>query len=294
MARKRTVNYAVVDIKLLKEGVTPETYVALFEELKKNYREIPLTRNNYLKLRSIKPINEDNLVNGFTGEIFRSNGLTSDWYDEEKEERHKNQNVGESYIPPNLKANPRFFKFVFYPLHQKLVCEVKDPENEISVGILEEFLKSLLVTEKLQTKFGRIVVSTVPELITAEKIIQCKQLKKIHLSIEKPYVENLTDLERQILSEMEEQNVDVYMQTFVASKNGFLSLNQRVKDLVKIATEYGVVEYKVENEEELIEDKSTAISYPLIERVQYDPDLINQSALIQSKGLEIASSIKNG
>jgi thiamine pyrophosphate-dependent acetolactate synthase large subunit-like protein len=59
---------------------------------------------------------------------------------------------------------------------------------------------------------------------------------------------------------MEEQNVDVYMQTFVASKNGFLSLNQRVKDLVKIATEYGVVEYKVENEEELIEDKSTAVS----------------------------------
>ena len=294
MARKRTVNYAVVDIKLLKEGVTPETYVALFEELKKNYREIPLTRNNYLKLRSIKPINEDNLVNGFTGEIFRSNGLTSDWYDEEKEERHKNQNVGESYIPSNLKANPRFFKFVFYPLHQKLVCEVKDPENEISVGILEEFLKSLLVTEKLQTKFGRIVVSTVPELITAEKIIQCKQLKKIHLSIEKPYSENPTDLEKQILSEMEEQNVDVYMQTFVASKNVFLSLNQRAKDLVKIATEYGVVEYKVENEEELIEDKSTAISYPLIERVQYDPDLINQSALIQSKGLEIASSIKNG
>lgn len=294
MARKRTVNYAIVDIKLLKEGVTPETYVALFEELKRNYREIPLTRNNYLKLRSIKPINEDNLVNGFTGEIFRSNGLTSDWYDEEKEERNKNQNVGESYIPPNLKANPRFFKFVFYPLHQKLVCEVKDPENEISVGILEEFLRSLLVTEKLQTKFGRIVVSTVPELITAEKIIQCKQLKKIHLSIEKPYSENPTDLEKQILSEMEGQNVDVYMQTFVASKNVFLSLNQRAKDLVKIATEYGVVEYKIENEEELIEDKSTAVSYPLIERVQYDPDLINQSTLIQSKGLEIASSIKNG
>lgn len=294
MARKRTVNYAVVDIKLLKEGVTPETYVALFEELKKNYREIPLPRNNYLKLRSIKPINEKKLVNGFTGEIFRSNGLTSDWYDEEKEERNKNQNVGENYIPANLKANPRFFKFVFYPLHQKLVCEVKDPENEISVGILEDFLRSLLVTEKLQAKFGRIVVSTIPELITAEKIIQCKQLKKIHLSIEKPYLENLTNLERQILSEMEEQNVDVYMQTFVASKNGFLSLNQRVKDLVKIATEYGVVEYKVENEEELIEDKSTAVSYPLIERVQYDPDLINQSTLIQSKGLEIASNIKNG
>lgn len=67
MARKRTVNYAVVDIKLLREGVTPETYVSLFKELQKNYREIPLTRNNYLKLRSIKPLNENNLINGFKG-----------------------------------------------------------------------------------------------------------------------------------------------------------------------------------------------------------------------------------
>lgn len=35
MARKRTVNYAVVDIKLLKEGVTPETYVALLKSLRR-------------------------------------------------------------------------------------------------------------------------------------------------------------------------------------------------------------------------------------------------------------------
>ena len=294
MARKRTVNYAVVDIKLLREGVTPETYVALFEELKKNYREIPLTRNNYLKLRSIKPINENNLVNGFTGEIFRSNGLTSDWYDEEKEERHRNQNVGENYIPANLKANPRFFKFVFYPLHQKLVCEVKYPENEISVGILEEFLKSLLVTEKLHTKFGRIVVSVVPELITAEKITQCKKLKKVQLSFNRPYSDHPTDLEKQILSEMIDQNLEVFVQTFISGKNDFLSLNQKVKDLIQLATNHGVVEYKLENEEELIEEKSTAESYPFIERVQYDPSETDQHYLIMAKGLEIVKGIENG
>jgi len=294
MARKRTVNYAVVDIKLLKEGVTPETYIALFEELRNNYREIPLTRNNYLKLRSIKPINDNNLVNGFTGEVFRSNGLTNDWYDEDKDERNRNQNVGESYIPSNLKANPRFFKFLFFPLHQKLICEVKYPDNQISVTTLLDFLTNLIITDKLQAQFGRIVVSVVPELITAEKIIQCKKLKRVHLSIEKPYAENPTDLEKQILSEMTDQNVEVYMQTFVAGKNNFLSLNEKVKNLIKLATDYGVVEYKIENEEELIEDKSTAESNPLIERVQYDPDDTDQHYLIQAKGLEIVSNIKNG
>ena len=74
MARNRTVNYAVVDIKLLREGTTVETYVELFEELRSNPRQIPLERNNYLKFRFIKPLNEDNLLNGFSGEVFKSNG----------------------------------------------------------------------------------------------------------------------------------------------------------------------------------------------------------------------------
>ena len=86
-------------------------------------------------------LNEENLLNGFSGEVFKSNGITSDWYDEEKNERNRHKNVEENYIPSNLKANPRFFKFIFFPLHQKLVCEVKDPENEIQIGLLEKFLK---------------------------------------------------------------------------------------------------------------------------------------------------------
>ena len=66
MARNRTVNYAVVDIKLLREGTTVETYVELFEELRQNPRQIPLERNNYLKFRFIKPLNRT----GFVGDFF--------------------------------------------------------------------------------------------------------------------------------------------------------------------------------------------------------------------------------
>ena len=66
-----------------------------------------------------------------------------------------------------------------------------------------------------------------------------------------------------------------------------------MKNLIQLASIHGVVEYKIENEEELIEEKSTAESYPLIERVQYDPDVTDQGDLIQSRGLEIVSSIEN-
>lgn len=291
MARNRTVNYAVVDIKLLREDTTVETYVELFEELRINPRQIPLERNNYLKFRFIKPLNEDNLLNGFSGEVFKSNGITNDWYDEEKNERNRNKNVGEKYIPENLKANPRFFKFIFFPLHQKLVCEVKDPENEIQIGLLEKFLKKLIITDKLQDKFGRIIVSTVPEVISAEKIINSTTLKRIHICIEKPESDAYFELDQKVISHMVGMNAESYMQTYIAGKNDFLILTDEVKELIQLAIEHGIIEYKTENHEGLIEDKSTAESNPLIVRVQYDPDVTDQHYLIQSKALEIVTNI---
>lgn len=290
MARNRTVNYAVVDIKLLREGTTVETYVELFEELRQNPRQIPLERNNYLKFRFIKPLNEENLLNGFSGEVFKSNGITSDWYDEEKNERNRHKNVEENYIPSNLKANPRFFKFIFFPLHQKLVCEVKDPENEIQIGLLEKFLKKLIITDKLQDKFGRIIVSTVPEVISAEKIINSKTLKRIHICIEKLEIEQF-DSAHKVISHMVDMNTESYIQTYIAGKNDFLNLSDEVKELIKFVAEHGIIEYKIENQEGLIEDKSTAESNPLIIRVQYDPDETDQHYLIQAKALEIVSNI---
>jgi hypothetical protein len=291
MARNRTVNYAVVDIKLLREGTTVETYVELFEELRKNPRPIPMERNNYLKFRFIKPLNEENLLNGFSGEVFKSNGLTSDWYDEEKNERNRHKNVEENYIPSNLKANPRFFKFIFFPLHQKLVCEVKDPENEIQIGLLEKFLKKLIITDKLQDKFGRIIVSTVPEVISAEKIINSKTLKRIQICLEKPEIGEQFDSSHKVISYMADTNTESYIQTYIAGKNDFLNLSDELKELIKFAAGHGIIEYKIENQEGLIEDKSTAESNPLIIRVQYDPDETDQHYLIQAKALEIVSNI---
>lgn len=291
MARNRTVNYAVVDIKLLREGTTVETYVELFEELRQNPRQIPLERNNYLKFRFIKPLNEENLLNGFSGEVFKSNGITSDWYDEEKNERNRHKNVEENYIPSNLKANPRFFKFIFFPLHQKLVCEVKDPENEIQIGLLEKFLKKLIITDKLQDKFGRIIVSTVPEVISAEKIINSKTLKRIQICLEKLEIGEQFDSTHKVISYMADTNTESYIQTYIAGKNDFLNLSDEVKELIKFAAEHGIIEYKIENQEGLIEDKSSAESNPLIIRVQYDPDETDQHYLIQAKALEIVSNI---
>ena len=161
----------------------------------------------------------------------------------------------------------------------------------MSFGLLEKFLKKLIITDKLQDKFGRIIVSTVPEVISAEKIINSKTLKRIHICIEKPESDVLFELDQKVISHIVDTNTESYMQTYIAGKNDFLSLNDDVKELIKFAAEHGIIEYKTENEEGLIEDKSTAETNPLIVRVQYDPDVTDQHYLIQSKALEIVSGI---
>ncbi|WP_265597099.1 hypothetical protein [Acinetobacter nosocomialis] len=109
--------------------------------------------------------------------------------------------------------------------------------------------------------------------------------------MEKPENDAFSELDQKIITHMVDMNTDSYMQTYIAGKNDFLSLNDEVKELIQFATEHGIVEYKTENHAGLIEDKSTAESNPLIVRVQYDPDVTDQHYLIQSKALEIVTSI---
>ena len=139
--------------------------------------------------------------------------------------------------------------------------------------------------------YGSISVSTVPEVISAEKIINSKTLKRIQICLEKLEIGEQFDSAHKVISYMADTNTESYIQTYIAGKNDFLNLSDEVKELIKFAAEHGIIEYKIENQEGLIEDKSTAESNPLIIRVQYDPDETDQHYLIQAKALEIVSNI---
>lgn len=66
--------------------MSADTYVELFNGLQTNNREIPLIRDNYLHIWTLKPINDDKPLNGFVGTIFKRNSLPSDWYNTEKKQ----------------------------------------------------------------------------------------------------------------------------------------------------------------------------------------------------------------
>ncbi|EKU54271.1 MULTISPECIES: DUF4747 family protein [Acinetobacter] len=297
MSKQQTVTYTALDLKIFKENVTDETYVDLFKGLQTNHREIPLIRDNYLHIWNLKPINEDKPLNGFVGTIFKRNGLPGDWFNTEKETRNIKENVEEKYIPSNLKANVRFFRFVFYPLQKKIVCEIKNGNNKISESVIKAFFEKLLGTDRLKERFNRIDVSLVKDNFSAERIINTPQLTQLELIFlnysETPKKQN-SDLEKEIFGEMEESNIRTYSRMLTAEKTKFLELTPKNKDLIRLAVEHGYVNFKFKNFDNIVEKKSSNVSYPFLKRVTYDPKKIDLYALLLRETSIIAKDLANG
>lgn len=294
MARQRTVDYTALDLNIYQENVSTETYIKLFEGLQNNHREIPLKRDNYLHLFSLKPINPDAPINGFKGVIFKRNGLPKDWYNVLEEKRSLNTDMEKEFIPEAWKANVRFFDFTFYPLQKKIVCEIKHKSNVISQNVIESFFKYLLGTEDLGKIFNRIEVNLVKEKLTAEKIISTSQINYLEMVVsESPEIINSesSKLEKEIFNEMNDFNIQKYIKILIADKAKFLKLSQKHKELITFAVRNGYVRYKFKNFEDIVETKSSTQAYPFRKRVTYDPKVIDGYDLLLRDTLVIAQEL---
>lgn len=294
MARQRTVDYTALDLKIFHDKVSTDTYVKLFEGLTDNHREIPLKRDNYLHLFSLKPINPDAPINGFKGVIFKRNGLPKDWYNTLEEKRSVNTDMEKEFIPEAWKANVRFFDFVFYPQQKKIVCEIKHKSNIISQSVIESFFKYLLGTEALGKIFNRIEVDLVKEKLTAENIISTPQISYLEAVISDSPEEissKASELEKYIFKEMNDSNIQKYTKTLIAEKTKFLKLTSEHKELVKFAVENGYVKFKFKNFEDIVETKSSTESYPFKKRITYDPKVIDTHDLLLRDTYKIAQEL---
>ena len=191
MARKRTIEYTAFDLEILDENVTTDSYIELFRYIKQkdNRRDIPV-RNTYLTINTLGWLNDEKPEDGFIGKIMKWDGITSDWYNEETGQRADLKDLKSVQIPDNLKANPKFFNFVFYPIDRKIICEISEQDNEISENILLEFFRFLFGTDKINEKFKRVETRLINDSDTIEDILSNDKLLMVHIVIKRPESEN--------------------------------------------------------------------------------------------------------
>ncbi|AXY56786.1 DUF4747 family protein [Acinetobacter chinensis] len=291
MAKNRSVTYTALNIRVHPHP-TPEIYIELFNYLYANRLDILLSNNTYLAINKLTPLNEDKPLDGFLGEIIKYNGITDNWYNENTGQVADPQDLREVNIPGHLKANAKFFNFVFYPQDHILICEIKDKDGSISAKMLLEFFRKLFSSVKLLEIFKTIEVNLLPDLDAVDKILRMKQLKKLHLVIQRPNADELAEMEQEIFEEMDSQNVGIYQKILEAQDSEFLDPNERTKEQTRVAATNGQVNYKAKDERTgLIVNKSTA-STPLLEREKYDPDITTPIAFLKQNASKIVAKFR--
>lgn len=293
MARKRTIDYTAFNIEILNEGTTTQTYIELFKYIKQkeNRRDIPV-RNTYLTINSLGLLNQDKPEEGFIGKIMKWDGITSDWYNEETGQKADLKDLKSVQIPDNLKANPKFFNFVFYPNYQKIICEISEQENEISENILLEFFRFLFGTDKINAKFKRVETTLVTDSDTIDDVLSNNKLLMVHIVIKRPDGNNLSEDEKELLTEMQKQNIYTYSKTLESKKREFLTLTEDNRKEIKLAENYGYIDYKAEGPDGILINRSTSPSSPYIKKEQYNPDETQAYYVIKYVGLEIIEELK--
>lgn len=293
MARKRTIEYTAFDLEILDENVTIDSYIELFRYIKQkdNRRDIPV-RHTYLTVNTLSWLNDDKPEDGFIGKIMKWDGITSDWYNEETGQRADLKDLKSVQIPDNLKANPKFFNFVFYPIERKIICEISEQDNEISENILLEFFRFLFGTDKINEKFKRVETRLINDSDTIEDVLSNDKLLMVHIVIKRPESESLSEEEKILLKQMQEQNIYSYSKTIESKKREFLTLTDGIKEEIRLTENYGYIDYKAEGSDGILIHRSTSESAPYIRKEQYNPDETQAYYVIKYVGLEIVDELK--
>lgn len=293
MARKRTIEYTAFDVEILDENVTTESYIELFKYIKKkeNRRDIPV-RNTYLTINTLGWLSDDKPEDGFIGKIMKWDGITSDWYNEETGQKADLKDLKAVQIPDNLKANPKFFNFVFYPKARKIICEISEQDNEISENILLEFFRFLFGTDKINEKFKRVETRLINDSDTIEDVLSNDKLLMVHIVIKRPDSDNLSAEEKILLEQMQKQNIYSYSKIIESKKREFLTLTDDIKEEIRLTENYGYIDYKAEGSDGILIHRSTSESAAYIRKEQYNPDENQAYYVIKYVGLEIVDELK--
>ncbi|WP_099510966.1 DUF4747 family protein [Microvirga ossetica] len=179
---------------------------------------------------------------------------------------------------------PNFVPFLFFFDSQKhqLFFEIKGPDGSIAPTEVERFFAILLTQRELFEKYGPVYVNLVSRRESIDKILSGLDLKKLAIRIQRPNPDDHQDLDRRMRDRLRRQRASSLTETLQAAPGETFDPDEDTLALAKVATINGEVSATGRDENGASVTRSTR-SYPAIETVSYDPDVIsNNQAFITS------------
>lgn len=172
----------------------------------------------------------------------------------------------------DVQPNYHEFRFFFDPKTHQVVVETSDGDREFSPQLAEKFFSELCEMPGIVERFGEAEVHFVADSEALNRIITSKYLRSIRIRVTRPNHDSLADIERELLESMDSQNAREYNIELKAVRSQTLELDDRTKNLARIARKNGYVEGNVGGE------KYSTKEHPMVRTFEFDTDAQTREA----------------
>jgi hypothetical protein len=268
-------------------------YVGLFGAIMRTRRSAQVRGTDHLLMTSFGPIASATGAIRFGGAIGKYTDIPedSDWLDTQSLTVADDDKMDSIIIPDTLKPNYQAFLFALFPEDHIIAFESYSLSKSLSAKSVEKWLKLVTAQPAITSQFGRIEVNVVPDYDILETIISSETLRQINILIEMP---NPDDYNLDVFQNAEERlrslNAKTEELTYTAQLSEFLTLDDKTKELAKVAAENGQVKARVKNGN-VITPLSTT-SHPLEVTDAYDRDVVATEAFFRSLAVRMLSLIR--
>lgn len=271
MARKRSVKFGALNITLHPHDGEGKVYIQLLEYLYDNRKPVPVRGNDYIYLSALKPLNEDNPLEGLFGTFTKLTKIDADrWYNVDDDKPAEADDVKQVNIPVNLYPNAKFFNFFFFPKKHILITEIVANGDSVSIQTLSKFFEVLFQREDISQNFTKAKVQILPDMGKVETIIKMEKIFLLELEVHRPNADDVDKVEKNLMAKLNRMNAEKVQEKYEAQNKGYLELDEITKDTMRVAAKNGKVEAKVIDDKGLVKKYSTS-DIPFLEQDKYDP-----------------------
>jgi len=242
LARYRTILIAGLNIAMHAPHPTSR-YVDLFRAIFRRQRIVRLGKLHAAMIGSLHPIDVDNPIKGYTGEIYRFLRLdpAEPWFNVQTNKAATDQEVGEVKIPRHLLPHLQRIPFVFRPRVHKLYFVAKDRSDGLGPSAAVKLFERLIQPLVDQGKFPEIVVTAIPDKDTLERIFKLPILESLVIDLVRPNADDGDAAEQRWLRKLEDQKTRRIELKLIAERNGTIEPDGETKAMAMVAAANGKV-----------------------------------------------------
>lgn len=232
-------------LNIVTQPHSPERYQALLQRVK-NRRKAGRIRSDRFGVIGTMGVPEDpRKLGAFLEGIittFTQIDVEGDWVNVSTGVKAEDVERRLIHIPENLRPNPAYHRFRFYPREHILIFEVGNTSHRLTPQNAGKLFERLFSAPVIIKEFGEAMVTVCPDKDAIGTILRDKTLRSIHLVIHAPNPDDGKEAERRFMRRIEGMGARVLEQRVVAKSDQMINPDAELIEAAKVAAKNGSVD----------------------------------------------------